>query len=371
MASITKKSDGKYLIRVSRGTGKRRSYINETFDGTLAEARRHARELEDTIDERGSSIDARKSFEIYFEKWLQLVARGLAPRTLDGYEGYIRRYALEPLGPLKLYQIGTDKIQDVITSVDKAPNTVRNLHAALRACFSYAVRRKAIRHNPCKGVEVPSKPDADIVTLSLHEAGVFTEICEQMPNGIIFQFALETGMRPEEYLAIRWRDLTLVGDAEAFLQKAVQFNRSGGGYYFKDLKTKRSRRRVPISPGLRMSLIRHRIAQNEHRMAMKGTWFDHDLVFPNVIGGPYPLNNLTRRFLAPVIDRCGFDKHIHLYSLRHSCATILLELGLNPKVVADRLGSSVNMILSTYSHVLPHIQDDATAKIANVMRMKR
>jgi integrase len=151
----------------------------------------------------------------------------------------------------------------------------------------------------------------------------------------------------------------------------VQFNRKGGGYYFKALKTQRSRRRIDVSESLRQLLQAHKIEQNMHRLAMRGTWFDHGLVFPNEIGRPFAINNLTRRHLKPILDKCDFPKHVTLYSLRHTCATMLLLAGVNPKVVADRLGhSSVVITLDTYSHVLPSLQADATELINQAMRMK-
>jgi integrase len=106
---------------------------------------------------------------------------------------------------------------------------------------------------------------------------------------------------------------------------------------------------------------------------MKGTWFNHDLIFPNEIGRPFEETNLIRRSLRPILAKMwpAIDdapdpaaKNITLYSLRHSCATILLMLGENPKVVSDRLGhASVVQTLDTYSHVLPHIQEAATDKM--------
>jgi integrase len=49
-----------------------------------------------------------------------------------------------------------------------------------------------------------------------------------------------------------------------------------------------------------------------------------------------------------------------LYSLRHTCATLLLMAGVNPKVVSERLGhASIKMTLDVYSHVLPSMQQAA------------
>lgn len=365
MAQIKKISDGKYLVRVSKGTRSNRRYINATIRGTRKGAERYAREQETMLDTANPAFDPGLTYAKFFEKWLAAIAPKLAPRTLDGYDGSIRRYALATIGSIKISSVRAFHIQEIYSTTRKSPTTIRNLHAALRASFTWAVRMGLISSNPCKNVDVPARQRTEIVVFSLDEAATFVDICRTMPSGLIFEFALETGMRPEEYLALRWRDIT---GSECFLQQAVQFNRKGGGYYFKELKTARSRRRVPLSDGLKQQIVRHRIAQNEHRLAMKGTWFNHDLVFPNAVGRPIEIANLTRRFLAPIFDKCRFDRHLTLYSLRHSCATLLLMLGENPKTVADRLGhSSVSMTLDIYSHVLPHIQDGATEKLAKAL----
>jgi integrase len=45
---------------------------------------------------------------------------------------------------------------------------------------------------------------------------------------------------------------------------------------------------------------------------------------------------------------------VGLYTLRHTCAALLLLADQPAKVVSERLGhSSVTLTLDTYSHVLP------------------
>lgn len=365
MAHIKKVGPGKYLIRVSKGSRKARTWINKTFHGTLAEARAHARKQETLLD-RGFVPQSALTFEEYFTLWLKSIAPRVAPRTLDGYEGYIRRYALQHLRGRQLVAIRPEHIQKICVGIGKSPGTVRQLHASLNACFSWAVRREYLRTNPCRNPDLPRRDAIAKPILDEAEAARFMEICRSSKNGLIFIFALQTGMRPEEYLALRWRDIS---GCDVSIQQAVQFQRKGGGFYFKELKTQRSRRRIDISERLRGWLVEHRREQNEHRLRMKGTWANYDLVFPNEIGGPFPTNNLTRRYLAPILNECGFDKRISLYSLRHTCATLLLMMGENPKTVADRLGhSSVVLTLNTYSHVLPHIQAEATKKLDRLLR---
>ena len=72
---------------------------------------------------------------------------------------------------------------------------------------------------------------------------------------------------------------------------------------------------------------------------------------------------------AAFIRRSGL-KHIRLHDLRHTHATQLLQQGINPKIVGERLGhASITMTLDTYSHVLPGIQEDAVLKFDACLRV--
>lgn len=386
MPSIKKIGEDKYRIRVSKGTGSRRVWDFQIFDGTLTEAREEAREMQLLLG-KGKLTSVR--FEKCVALWIKSITPRLEPRTVDGYESSIRLYATPIIGKTKLGKITREDVQRLYLDCTKSGTTVRNFHAALNAFFSWCIKRDDLRINPCKNTERPKKKHTTMVVLDSFEARNLVDICQTHTNGIVFEFALETGMRPEEYLALRWSDV--VG-SDIIVQRAVQFERKGGGYYYKDIKTKYGRRRIPISEDLRRQLTRHRTEQLKHRLAMKGTWFNEDLVFPNTIGRPFALNNLTRRYFAPIIEAMwpplelppaepGGEpvrhpnpdaKHITLYSLRHTCATLLLMNGTNPKIVSERLGhASVVITLDTYSHVLPHIQDEATAALDSILRFKK
>jgi integrase len=59
---------------------------------------------------------------------------------------------------------------------------------------------------------------------------------------------------------------------------------------------------------------------------------------------------------------------MRIHDLRHSCATLLLAQGVNPRVVMETLGhSQVSLTLNTYSHVLPSLQRDAAARMNTVL----
>jgi integrase len=78
--------------------------------------------------------------------------------------------------------------------------------------------------------------------------------------------------------------------------------------------------------------------------------------------------NLRNRHFKKILEHAGLPKALRLYDLRHTCATLLLSAGVNPKIVSERLGhASVVLTLDTYSHVLPNMQQTATDEIERML----
>jgi integrase len=88
----------------------------------------------------------------------------------------------------------------------------------------------------------------------------------------------------------------------------------------------------------------------------------HDLVFRTPSGQPINSDYLAKHFRS-ILDLAGLPR-MRLYDLRHSAATIALAVGVSPKVVSEQLGhASTAFTLDTYAHVLPHMQDEAAARV--------
>lgn len=63
--------------------------------------------------------------------------------------------------------------------------------------------------------------------------------------------------------------------------------------------------------------------------------------------------------------------HFNPYSTRHTTATLLIGGGTNPKIVQERLGhAKVAITLQTYTHVLPGMQEEASAEIERLLSGK-
>ncbi len=185
-----------------------------------------------------------------------------------------------------------------------------------------------------------------------------------MQHGLIFEFALLTGMRPEEYLALQWADIDLARGTAQVRRALVRHNKS---WSFEEPKTARSRRTVFLPAPLLKKLSTHKRRQAEDRLKVGAAWQAFNLVFCSEQGTPHSIPNLTYRYFRPILTKAELPQ-IRLYDLRHSCATLLLIAEENPKVVSERLGhSTIVLTLDTYSHVLPTMQQKATAKLEKML----
>jgi len=115
-----------------------------------------------------------------------------------------------------------------------------------------------------------------------------------------------------------------------------------------------------------MALQAHRLAQAEEKARLGEAWGYPELVFPTNVGTPIQGSWLLQH-LRQRLARADLPK-IRFHDLRHTAATILLSHNVNPKVVSEMLGhSSVAITLDIYSHVLPHMQHDAAATMAQAL----
>ena len=89
-------------------------------------------------------------------------------------------------------------------------------------------------------------------------------------------------------------------------------------------------------------------------------------MFTTAEGGPLAPDRLSAAFQR-ISNSLGF-KNIRLHDLRHTHATLMLKMGIHPKIVSERLcHASIGITLDTYSHVLPGLQETAAEAIEEVL----
>jgi integrase len=167
-------------------------------------------------------------------------------------------------------------------------------------------------------------------------------------------------MRRGEILGLRWSDIDLNRKILQVVQTVYKpFNQQP---QIQTPKTAGSMRSISLSDNVIDELKIHKKKQNELRLRFVTAYEDNNLVCPKPDGRPMDPRALIHHF-EKSIKKVGVKK-IRFHDLRHTHATIMLQLGEHPKVVSERLGhSNVNITLNTYSHVLPNMQEDAARKL--------
>lgn len=182
--------------------------------------------------------------------------------------------------------------------------------------------------------------------------------------GRLVRVALATGMRRRELQGLSWANVD-------FRRRTISVNQSvirndGHEVISPNLKTASSRRTITIDEGTVGVLRRQKAYCDE--MKLRNGWRASTLVFPRDGKTERPLtqNYVSKKFsiYCRRIGLTGFT----FYNLRHTHATMLVAAGVHFKIIQHRLGhSSFAVIMDTYSHVTPEMDQEAAAAISEII----
>jgi integrase len=295
----------------------------------------------------------------YLDRWIQTAVKPrVRGKTCQDYEGMLRRYARPALGERVLAGIRPLDLQAMyqqMTERGLSARTIRYAYVVLKSAMQQAVRWRLLLENPADGVKVTQQTRNEMRALTVDQARTLLKAVQGTKYGPVLAVALTTGMRPSEYLGLRWQDI----DWERQMLSVVRSIRKlNGKWCFSDTKRSRSRRPIKLQSWI-VALLR-----DLHTKASADDLCPEvrDFVFRTSSGQPISADYLAKYFRS-TLDRAGLPR-IRLYDLRHSAATIALAAGVSPKVVSEQLGhASTAFTLDTYAHVLPHMQDEAVARV--------
>ena len=150
------------------------------------------------------------------------------------------------------------------------------------------------------------------------------------------------------------------------IRRTVSFV-SGYGYVENEPKTKAGRRRVMLTDVAIAALREHKFRQEQDKVKAGDEWKERDIVFHNIYGS-FLNPDAVLVWYHSLLEKAGLPD-MRFHDLRHSAATILLVMGVHPKVVQELLGhSTIAMTMDVYSHLLPSMHQDATNKMNDVFK---
>lgn len=344
--------EGKRLTKYSKTKAKCREWLNITL-----------KQIEDGLSIAGANATIRD----YFTEWLISVKPSLRPKTWAQYEQISRTHILPHFGKLKLKDLRPDQIQSLYNrkhEEGKSTTTIRMIHAVLHRSLNQAVRWGLIGNNPTDAVNRPKPEKKEMKVLNENQALSFLSVVEGTRYEALYQLALVTGLRQGEILGLRWSDLDW-SSGQLQIQRQLQ-RISGQGKVFTEPKSKAGRRLVVLGQTTLAKLRFHNDLQHQEQLIAGDRWRENDLIFPSTIGTPHEPTTLLRHFKGDLIK--AELPEIRFHDLRHTAATLMLQQGVHPKVVQERLGhSTISLTLDTYSHVIPSMQEEAAEKMDELL----
>ena len=341
--SITKLEDRLYLVTVvfyepqADGTKIQRKKRHKV-KGTYRTAQRREAEVRADVEDglRNPRIERQPSplFSEYAMMWWETMTIQNSLNERRNKRLNLKNHLVPFFGHLRLDQITVWEVdryiqQQLAIPLSNATVTIQLRH--LGRCLRTALIRGLIQSNPVDLVEKPPPNKKGWTYLTPDEVPLFLEaIPEQWRH--LFEFALETGMRLGEILALRWCDVdwrTGTMHVSATLYKGD----------LKDPKTETSNRPVPMSKRVREILEQNRKAG-----------LSSEFVWSSCAGGPLDPANVRRVLNQNVNKAALFGRRIRFHDLRHTFATHAAEASQNIHALAGVLGHASLSMCTRYAH---------------------
>jgi integrase len=241
--------------------------------------------------------------------------------------------------------------------VELAPRSVKLVHVVLHRALGQAKAWGIVRDNPAEIAKPPKAPQQETEMMQPKEAARLLERLHGKPLYLIASLGLATGMRRNEVLGLRWRDLDLDHDRLTVVQALEQTK--AHGIRVKSPKTKNGKRTISLPAQVVTELRQHWREQQEQRLALGlGRAADDAPVFATH-DGKYMSPDGVSHAWERQMESIGMSD-VTLHSLRHTHASVLIKSGVDIVTVSRRLGhGSPKVTLEVYGHLIAGADDRA------------
>ncbi|MFL5629584.1 MAG: tyrosine recombinase XerC [Ktedonobacteraceae bacterium] len=361
-----RKSDGRWTGSISLDDGKRKVIYGKT----RAEVQEKMKTLLHEQQQGKLVANSSQTVEQFVVDWLENThRRKVRPRTYERYREAVYLHIVPVLGRIQLQKLTAQHVRAFYTKkADEglSASTIICYHSVLHLALDMAVKWGIIPRNVCDLVSPPRRERFEIQPLTTEQAEKLIYTVRGHKWEALFILALVTGLRRGEILGLKWQDIDF---ATGTLQvrrilSRVPTKMPGRTHVYVEAepKTKQSRRSVTIAPFALAVLKNHQARQLEAKQKADKAWQEHDYVFCTSIGTHLNPNEVVDE-LKKLLRQAELP-NIRFHDLRHSAASLLLQLSVHPKVVQELLGhTQISMTMDVYSHVLPGMHQEAINRL--------
>lgn len=279
----------------------------------------------------------------YLDYWLaEVVKPNRRPSTYAQCEQIARLYLKPGLGHYRLQALSVPMVQGYVNHLLEQGHSVSKVHIIrkiLSAALTRAMREEVLTRNVAHLVELKGIQSREVVPWSSDEVTRFLAAARDHMWHVAFLVILLYGLRRGEVLGLRWKDVDL---ERGELHIRQQLLRVGRELVIGPVKTRAGRRDLPLLQGVVDALGAH------HAKLGRAVSSD-DLIFTTSVGTPIEPRNFVRAF--QIICKNNDLRLVTIHDLRHSQATLLMELGVPARVAQLILGHShVSVTQQIYQH---------------------
>ena len=346
----------------------RRNRAYKTVSCSEKEAKKIMRRMITDMEQNKIVKKNHKTVKEWMSEWINLYLPNVEETTRVGYKTKIRCYINPYIGDIQISSLRAEHVQKMVNGMlDKglSPKNIRDTFNNINAAMKKAVVLRYIPYNPCEGVELPKLKKYRAKVYDNDMIHTLLEIAYDTDMYLPILLGALLGLRRGEMLALRWDNIDLKNKVIHIRSNMVN---GEDGFIIKAPKSEAGIRDLVIGDEVVAELKKARLKYMDDALTFP-IFQNLNFVIRQEDGSPLHTDSMTRKWSRFLKD--NNLPHIRLHDLRHSNATALIQAGVNPRVVQQRLGhSDVNITLNTYTHVLPEMDIDAAEKLDAIMLRK-
>ena len=337
----------------------------------------------------GSTIEREKvefeNFKSLVFSWFESYKLTVKANTIRVTNNYINVYLLPELGSYKVNKITPVLLQGIINKWAKNANTSKIINGKrergkckdyklllnlIKRIFDYGMQLGAITENPALKVFPPKLKTRAINKIKYFDNSELKKfLCyldtldlttDNIMRVTLYRLLLATGLRVGESLALYWSDIDF-NEQTVIINKTIVQTLTGRDKIQKSAKTKESNRVVSLDSDTLSLLKNWKKVQNNKVLSLIDTLvFSYDNHIYTYARESQLLKNHFARACVPDIGFHGF---------RHTHASLLMNNGVSPKEIQERLGHADYAItMNTYSHLAKDKKKDTAEKFSNILK---
>lgn len=343
-------------------------------------------DISDIVNKDKAKITVKELLEL----WLSTKKTNITNKTFLYYENCISMINKD-FSDIKAFKLKPESIELALNKlIDNglSSSTASHYYTVLNTAYNWAVTRGYVPKNPLTVIKKPKRSKSEMNVYNEEQLNKLLDSIKDMTIYMPVMLAATTGMRLGEICGLRWHDVDL---NDGFIQLKEQLQEENDKLLLVPLKTASSKRKILLLDITIEALKELQKKQQANKDYLGDKYSNKGYIVCQNNGKPYQPSYVSRNYKrvmkeykhkVKIDNETNQYKELSLYELldiplirfhdlRHTHATLLLKANIHPKIVADRLGhSDIKMTLSTYSHILPDMQQQAVEKLNSMMTKK-